>query len=292
MVFFFFLFFARNEEYLTPGYRTTTFSDSSKVFILNSTLDNIFLFDDLSNYIINVKFLDMIEYEQISPVSNGFSGFLLNEVEITQKNVGTHSIEIFSLPTSLCSHNFITYYTTEKRTMSVVWSKLERESFNACYLYQYSGHRVDLSARIISNSKTKAFYLSPNDYSKGNYSGVPISKSDWVNFHLEDGLILKIDGSSSPSRSSFDVVVNPLDQVQPSKRIFKSISYYFVVSQLGYDFLSSTGLQLENVTSLFFKMDINSIIGVTLSSLIFLIVVILTGKFLYDKFWNSKRKII
>ncbi|OHT11576.1 hypothetical protein TRFO_18942 [Tritrichomonas foetus] len=278
-----FLFCFRNEDYMTPGYRTTTFSDSVKNFNLNYTLDNIFLFDNISFYTIKVKFLDMTEPETIQPMENGFSGHFMTEVEITSLTNGTHSIQIYSLPKGYCSHNYVSYYSYQQQTTRINWSITNPEKFIVCYLHQFPGHNVHLKAKLSTSSLSEASYLLPSDYMYGNYSGTPIPRSKTTEFMLQDGLIIRLKGESSQTNSYFDLVSRPLGTSKSEAKSFNSLPFYFVVSKQGYNFLNDINISLSKVPYTLFQLSIEAIYGLTLSIIIFVLVITLTTVFFCQK---------
>lgn len=284
--------FLRENVYIEPGYNPVLIPDYGLNISLNYTLDNIFLFDYPNSYQIKVKFLDMIEPEIINPNSYGFSGQFLTNVEIKPEKPGSHIIQLFSLPKDYCSHNYISYFFDQHQKTRLYWSNTKQENFQICYLYQFPGRQARLTAKLNANSLSNASYASPKNYINNDFAGTPISKS--TEFDLDDGMIIRVQGHSSSSSSSFELSIKPKKSQSNSINNFASLPFYFVVSSDGLKFEDDLDVQLQSMPERFLNLSITNILGITLSAAILLLVIIFTTSFLIQKFncFKNKKKSI
>lgn len=286
-MFLFTFFCIKRSEFLTPGYNTVNIPDNGRNFSLNYTLDYIFLFDFPNSYQIKLKFLDMIEPEIINPSSYGFSGQLLTDVEITPLTNNPHMIQLFSLPRSYCSHNYISYFSDQHQKTKLSWGNVLSDNFQICYLYQFPGKQIKLKAQLNANELSNASYALPSDYIHGNFSGKIISKS--TEFDLEDGIIVRIQGYSSSS-SNFELSIKPIKSQQTNNYNFASLPFYYIAEPNGYNFQNDLNVQLEIMRERFLTLSLANILGIVLASVILLLVIILTFIFFLQKFELIKKK--
>lgn len=280
----------RSDDPMNPGYWTYIYSDSTISFDLNYSYDAVFLLDDPNSYIINVKFLDMVEYQSITPQGFGFAGQFLTNVAFISTNNDTHSIQIYILPKEYCSHNYITYYSMTSQRFRTSWDTLSKDHFQVCYLYQSIANDAKLTAKLNADTLSNAAYAYPEDYKGGTFHGHDIPHSENVGFDLKNGLIVRLQGKSHPS-SEFDLTVKPFDSSKNESHLVSSLPFYYVVTPYGYNFLDDIKIHFEIKSNKLVNLSPKEIGGIAMAGMIFLVVILVTLWFLFKRLaWRFYRK--
>lgn len=264
MLVFFSLICSRLISYKSIGYDNVIINETVQID-LDYNNDYLFL---LNNSVgIKIKTLDMIEYTEIKPGSNGFAGFFLTSVIIITKD--NSLLQIYSLPTSYCNHHFISYVSDFGSRETMLWDNANKD-FKFCLVNEKvsSEDVLDISFSSINSS---CAYSKPENYMNGYFNGINIGKK--ARIVTENGLIIKINGGMHEQRSSF--VVESESKNFMNQNVFKPITYYYTASTKGNNFLDIIDIRFKSKEGTKFKLDLNQKIGLSISVLIMLCTIIL-----------------
>ena len=257
------------------GYRRIDASEQSNTFILDRSLDTVFVFDCWSdNFLVKGLGIDMTEYAVMQPNSIGFASYFLEKVEIVAWDSAKHVFQVFTLPKDYCNHKVAAFSPFAKQTSVVSWGVL-KNYFNLCFVSQSPATNSSIEVTLRADTPaTTAAYATPEMYSGGDFNGERIANKKSVSVRLTDGMIIRLHGATSGTGSEFESMVSPVDAQEWNDRAFVALPYYFLPVEHGYNYVSELGIGIESWQTMLFTLSNAAIVGVTISVVSMLAIII------------------
>ena len=257
------------------GYRKIHASDQSNTFILDRSLDTVFIFDSWSDsFLIKGLGLDMSEFSLMKPNSIGFVTYFLDEIEIVSRDTAQHRLQTFTLPKDFCHHKIAALSPFQKSTNVIHWNMM-KTYFNLCFVAQTPEINASIQMSLTASTPaTTAAYAGPDRYSDGEFDGERVPNGRSTTIELADGVIVRLHGATSRSVSEFETIVDPAEAEEWNNHALVALPYYFLPVETGYDYVSELGLGMESWETTLFTLSNAAIVGVTLSGASLLAIII------------------